>query len=109
MDRQHADAKLSGLAYGRRDSVGDVVIFEVEKHLPPRGHQVTHHPGAFGGIKLHAHLVSQGRVAHRRNNLLSCGRRRNVQGDNQSLSRIAHAWGSVEGLRRIRYWRSMAM
>ena len=39
------------------------MVFQVEKHLPPSRHQLTHHGGSFSCIQLHPHLEGRDGLA----------------------------------------------
>ena len=66
------------------------MIFEIEEYPAAGGDQVAHHPGTFGGVELHPHLVGQGGLAQGRHDLLGGGRGGYIQSDDQMLSRIVH-------------------
>ncbi len=68
MNRQHADAELSGFANCGSDGGGDVMIFQIEKDTPAWSHQFAHDLRAFGGVELHADFISGSGVAHGRHN-----------------------------------------
>ena len=55
---QHADAQFGGRTHRRGDGVGDVVIFQVEKHLPAGGDQVADDLRPLGREQLFSDLVS---------------------------------------------------
>ena len=79
MHGQHAHAELGRFVHRRSHGVRNVVVFQIEKHAPARGHQLSHHLRALGGIELHADLVGQRRVSDGGHNLVRGCRRRNVQ------------------------------
>ena len=78
VDGQHAYAESGGLAHCGRHRVGNVVILQVQKDPPARGHQVAHDAGPFRRVELHPDLEGQGRDAHGRHDLLGGGRGRNI-------------------------------
>src|SRR5215469_6595570 len=90
VDGQHAHAQLGSFFHGGGDGVGNVVVLEVEEYVPAGGNQVADDLGAFGGVELHPDLEEVGGVAHGRHNLLCGGRRRNIQGDDESLTKFRH-------------------
>lgn len=90
VDGQHAYAEASGFTDGGSDGVRNVVILEIEKNLPAGGGQVANRGWAFGSEQLHADFIGKSGVAHGRNKFLRCGRRPEIQGNDQSLARIVH-------------------
>src|SRR5579864_8273210 len=89
MDGKHADSKLRRLGNCSSHGVRNVVIFQVEKHAPSRGYKIPHHLRAFGRVELHADLVSEGRIADRRHDLLGGGGAGNVKRNDELVARIA--------------------
>src|SRR6266566_829801 len=94
MNRQHADAELSGFANCGSDGGGDVMIFQIEKDTPAWSHQFAHDLRAFGGVELHADFISGSGVAHGRHNLSGSDRGGHVESDDQVLPRVIN-WASV--------------
>src|SRR5581483_10127448 len=94
MHGEHAYAELRCFPYRGAHSVRNVVIFQVEEYSTSRGDEVPHNLRTFSRIELHSDLVRKGRVAHRRHDLPGGGGRRNVQRNNQPLSRIGSANGT---------------
>ncbi len=78
VDGQHADAESCGFAHCGGNRVGNVVILQVQKDPPARGHEVAHHARPFGGVELHPDFEGQSRDAHGRHDLLGGGRGRNI-------------------------------
>ena len=52
VDGEHGDAQLGSRLDGGGDGVGNIVVFEVEKHLSSRGDQVTNQLRPLGGEEL---------------------------------------------------------
>ena len=88
MHGQHADPQLGCFGHGRPDGVGNIVILQIEKNPPSRSHQIAHYLRTFGGVELHADLIGQRGVSHRRHDLLCGGGGGNIQGDDEPLARI---------------------
>jgi hypothetical protein len=86
---------LRGFRHGRTHGVGNVVILQVEKHLPPRGHEVPNDLRTFSGIELHPDFVSQGGVSDGRHNLLGGCSAGNIQRNDEPLARIIVALKTV--------------
>jgi len=75
VDGQHADAEFRGLAHRGADSVGNVVVLQIEKYFSVGGDQVTYGLGTFGGEKLIAYFEGVNRFAQRGDNAMGFSRR----------------------------------
>ncbi len=79
MDGEHADAEFGGRTDRRCNGIRDVVIFQVEKHLPAGGDQVADDLWPLGREELFPNLVGGCGVANSLDDLAGLRGARNIE------------------------------
>src|SRR5262249_47162523 len=79
---QHANPQPRSLFHRRSHSIGDVMVFQVEKHLPPSRHKLSNHIRPLGRNQPHPPLEGRDGLAHSRHDLSRGGCGRYVQSNN---------------------------